>query len=219
MERVDPADPANENSQESRVSLAGTVWFPDSSRKTATAIEDANREGLPLVIFANFRGFSGGMSDMAQAILKEGAKIVDGLSSYKHPVIVYLVPNGELRGGAWVVLDPSINPEHMTMFVDNESRGGVLEPEGIVEGELSYRLTASRMHGKLINRLTVKYRKPKVQATMARLDEEYARLKKEVENPNASPEQKTAATAKLEAREKHLGPAYQSIALEFADLR
>ncbi|ADV22983.1 Acetyl-CoA carboxylase, putative [Cryptococcus gattii WM276] len=197
IERVDPADPANENSQENRVSLAGTVWFPDSSRKTATAIEDANREGLPLVIFANFRGFSGGMSDMAQAILKEGAKIVDGLSSYKHPVIVYLVPNGELRGGAWVVLDPSINPEHMTMFVDNESRGGVLEPEGIVE---------------------VKYRKPKVQATMARLDEEYARLKKEVENPNASPEQKTAATAKLEAREKHLGPAYQSVALEFADL-
>ena len=135
IERVDPADPANESSTENRVSLAGTVWFPDSSRKTATAIEDANREGLPLVIFANFRGFSGGMSDMAQAILKEGAKIVDGLSSYKHPVVVYLVPNGELRGGAWVVLDPSINEEHMTMFVDNESRGGVLEPEGIVEGK------------------------------------------------------------------------------------
>ena len=137
IERVDPADPANETSTENRVSLAGTVWFPDSSRKTATAIEDANREGLPLIIFANFRGFSGGMSDMAQAILKEGAKIVDGLSSYKQPVIVYLVPNGELRGGAWVVLDPSINPEFMTMFVDNESRGGVLEPEGIVEGKLA----------------------------------------------------------------------------------
>ena len=72
---------------------------------------------------------------MLQSILKEGAKIVDGLSSYRHPVIVYLVPNGELRGGAWVVLDPSINPEQMTMYVDNESRGGVLEPEGIVEGE------------------------------------------------------------------------------------
>jgi acetyl-CoA carboxylase/biotin carboxylase 1 len=138
IERIDPADPANENSTENRVSLAGTVWFPDSSRKTATAIEDANREGLPLVIFANFRGFSGGMSDMLQSILKEGAKIVDGLSSYKHPVIVYLVPNGELRGGAWVVLDPSINPEQMTMYVDNESRGGVLEPEGIVEGKSTH---------------------------------------------------------------------------------
>lgn len=197
IERVDPADPANESSTESRVSLAGTVWFPDSSRKTATAIEDANREGVPLVIFANFRGFSGGMSDMAQAILKEGAKIVDGLSSYRHPVIVYLVPNGELRGGAWVVLDPSINPEYMTMYVDNESRGGVLEPEGIVE---------------------VKYRKPKVQATMARLDSEYAQLKSAAEAPGLSAEDKAAATAKLEAREKHLTPAYQSVALEFADL-
>ncbi|TXT13716.1 hypothetical protein VHUM_01083 [Vanrija humicola] len=196
IERVDPADPANENSTESRVALAGTVWFPDSSRKTATAIEDANREGLPLIIFANFRGFSGGMSDMAQAILKEGAKIVDGLSSYKHPVIVYLVPNGELRGGAWVVLDPSINPEYMTMFVDNDSRGGVLEPEGIVE---------------------VKYRKPRIQATMARLDPEYASLKAAVEAA-ADPEAKALAQAKLESREKHLGPSYHSIATEFADL-
>lgn len=197
IERVDPADPANENSTESRVALAGTVWFPDSSRKTATAIEDANREGLPLLLFANFRGFSGGMSDMLQAILKEGAKIVDGLSSYKHPIIIYLVPNGELRGGAWVVLDPSINPEHMTMFVDNESRGGVLEPEGIVE---------------------VKYRKPKVQATMARLDSEYAKLKAAVDNAKSSPEEKQQAIAALEAREKHLGPTFQQIAREFADL-
>ena len=53
---------------------------------------------------------------------------------------------------------------------------------------------------------------------MARLDAEYAELKKAVENPSATPEEKTAATAKLEAREKHLAPAYQSVALEFADL-
>ncbi|RSH85904.1 acetyl-coenzyme-A carboxylase [Apiotrichum porosum] len=197
IERVDPADPANENSTESKVALAGTVWFPDSSRKTATAIEDANREGLPLILFANFRGFSGGMSDMLQAILKEGAKIVDGLSSYKQPIIVYLVPNGELRGGAWVVLDPSINPEYMSMMVDNESRGGVLEPEGIVE---------------------VKYRKPRIQATMARLDPEYARLKAAVDDPKATAEQKKEATVALEAREKHLGPSFHQVAVEFADL-
>jgi acetyl-CoA carboxylase/biotin carboxylase 1 len=134
---------------------------------------------------------------MLQAILKEGAKIVDGLSSYKQPVIVYLVPNGELRGGAWVVLDPSINPEYMSMMVDNESRGGVLEPEGIVE---------------------VKYRKPKIQATMARLDAEYAKLKAAAEDPKATPEQKQAATAALETREKHLGPSFHQIAVEFADL-
>lgn len=44
-------------------------------------------------------------------ILKFGAQIVDALVAYKHPVFVYIPPNGELRGGAWVVIDPTINEE------------------------------------------------------------------------------------------------------------
>lgn len=43
------------------ISQAGQVWFPDSAYKTFQAIKDFNREGLPLMIFANWRGFSGGM--------------------------------------------------------------------------------------------------------------------------------------------------------------
>lgn len=43
------------------VSQAGQVWFPDSAYKTAQAIQDFDHEGLPLMIFANWRGFSGGM--------------------------------------------------------------------------------------------------------------------------------------------------------------
>ena len=38
---------------------AGQVWFPDSAHKTSRAIFDFNREELPLLIFANWRGFSG----------------------------------------------------------------------------------------------------------------------------------------------------------------
>ena len=38
---------------------AGQVWFPDSAHKTARAIVDFNREELPMLIFANWRGFSG----------------------------------------------------------------------------------------------------------------------------------------------------------------
>ena len=39
---------------------AGQVWYPDSAYKTAQAIQDFNRgENLPLIIFANWRGFSG----------------------------------------------------------------------------------------------------------------------------------------------------------------
>lgn len=40
---------------------AGQVWYPDSSYKTAQSINDFNREELPLIIIANWRGFSGGM--------------------------------------------------------------------------------------------------------------------------------------------------------------
>ena len=47
---------------------------------------------------------------------------------YKHPITIYIPPHGELRGGAWVVLDPKINPENMEMYADKESRGGILEP-------------------------------------------------------------------------------------------
>ncbi|KAG1780813.1 carboxyl transferase domain-containing protein [Suillus placidus] len=133
IERIVPADPANPASFEQRVMEAGQVWYPNSAYKTAQAIFDFNREGLPLIIFANWRGFSGGQQDMYDEVLKQGSKIVDGLSAYKQPVFVYIVPNGELRGGAWVVLDPSINPEKMEMYADVESRAGVLEPEGIVE--------------------------------------------------------------------------------------
>ncbi|EMP37706.1 Acetyl-CoA carboxylase [Chelonia mydas] len=62
-----PADPANLDSEAKIIQQAGQVWFPDSAFKTAQAIKDFNREGLPLMVFANWRGFSGGMKDEALA--------------------------------------------------------------------------------------------------------------------------------------------------------
>lgn len=44
-----------------RISLLFSVWFPDSAYKTAQVIQDFSKEDLPLFIFANWRGFSGGM--------------------------------------------------------------------------------------------------------------------------------------------------------------
>lgn len=113
--------------------LAGSVWYPDSAYKTAQAINDFNQEQLPLFIFANWRGFSGGMKDMYEEILKFGSQIVDALREYNQPVMVYLPPHGDLRGGAWAVLDSSINPQYMEMYADPDSHGGVLEAEGTVE--------------------------------------------------------------------------------------
>ena len=45
-----------------KIGCAGRARDPDSAFKTAQAIKDFNREGLPLIVFANWRGFSGGMN-------------------------------------------------------------------------------------------------------------------------------------------------------------
>jgi len=175
---------------------AGQVWYPNSAYKTAQAIFDFNREGLPLIIFANWRGFSGGQQDMYDEVLKQGSKIVDGLSAYKQPVFVYIVPNGELRGGAWVVLDPSINSEQMEMYADVDARAGVLEPEGIIE---------------------IKMRRDKILKLMERLDPVFATLKESVDQSKTA-EERAAAVEKLAAREKHLEPSYKQAVLLYADL-
>ncbi len=49
---------------------AGQVWFPDSALKTAQAVEEYDREQLPLVIMANWRGFSGGQRDLFEGVLQ-----------------------------------------------------------------------------------------------------------------------------------------------------
>ena len=147
MEQRIPADPANPESREAVLAQAGQVWFPDSAYKTATAIRDFNNaENLPLIIFANWRGFSGGTRDMYGEILKFGAMIVDELRVYRHPVFVYIPPNGELRGGAWVVVDPTINEARMEMYADEESRGGILEPPGICEVKFRDKDQKAAMH-------------------------------------------------------------------------
>jgi acetyl-CoA carboxylase / biotin carboxylase 1 len=197
IERIIPADPANPSSFEQRIMEAGQVWYPNSAYKTAQAIFDFNREGLPLIIFANWRGFSGGQQDMFDEVLKQGSKIVDGLSSYKRPVFVYIVPNGELRGGAWVVLDPSINAEQMEMYADVDARAGVLEPEGIVE---------------------IKMRRDKILRLMERLDKTFASLKKDSTDSRKSADERAAATEQLALREEYLQPSYKQIALLYADL-
>ena len=106
VENVSPADPANADSMEQVVQEAGGVWFPNSAFKTAQALRDFNfGEQLPVMILANWRGFSGGQRDMYNEVLKYGSYIVDALTKYEQPVFVYIPPHGELRGGSWVSLN------------------------------------------------------------------------------------------------------------------
>ena len=198
VEQVVPADPADPNSREAILPQAGQVLFPDSSFKTAQAIKDFNKEGLPIMIFANWRGFSGGSRDMAGEILKFGAQIVDALREYEHPVYIYLPPHGELRGGSWVVVDPTINEEKMSMFADPDSRGGILEPAGITE---------------------VKFRLPDQLKVMHRIDPQLQLLDAELENADTMDnDAMVAIQEQISAREELLKPVYLQAATEFADL-
>lgn len=121
-EATKPADPADLSSQEKMVQQAGGVWFPDSAYKTAQALKDFNRERLPCIILANWRGFSGGQRDMFDEVLKFGSMIVDALVAYRQPLFVYIPPHAELRGGAWVVVDSTINSDVMEFYAAEDAR-------------------------------------------------------------------------------------------------
>jgi len=186
-----PADPADPTTHDIREAQVGQVWFPDSAYKTAQAIRDFNRgENLPLLIFANWRGFSGGTRDMFAEVLKYGAMIVDALVDYRQPVTIYIPPHGELRGGSWVVLDPKINPDHMEMFADVEARGGILEPPAAAE---------------------IVFKQSQILEMMHRSDETLRMLDAEKAAGND-------VNAAIKNREKLLLPAYKQIAVNYCDL-
>jgi acetyl-CoA carboxylase/biotin carboxylase 1 len=85
----------------------------------------------------------------------------------------------------------------MEMYADEDARGGVLEPEGIVN---------------------IKYRRDKQLETMARLDPEYGALRKQLADKSLSAEQLTEVKTKATAREQLLLPVYMQVSLQFADL-
>nr|XP_056715156.1 acetyl-CoA carboxylase 2 [Euleptes europaea] len=197
VELTVPADPANPESEAKIIPQAGQVWFPDSAFKTAQAIKDFDREHLPLLIFANWRGFSGGMKDMYDQVLKFGAYIVDSLRQFKQPALVYIPPHAELRGGSWVVIDPTINPLCVELYADKESRGGILEAEGTVE---------------------IKFRRKDLLKTMRRIDSAYARIAQQLDSQGLSKEERKELEKQLKAREEHLFPIFHQVAVQFADL-
>lgn len=85
----------------------------------------------------------------------------------------------------------------MEMYADEESRGGVLEPEGIVN---------------------IKYRRDKQLDTMARLDPAYAELKRALADKSLTAEIQSKIKEQMTERELLLLPVYNQIALQFADL-
>lgn len=197
VEAIKPADPADVKASESVKQEAGGVWFPNSAYKTAQAINDFRTEDLPLMIFANWRGFSGGQRDMFDEVLKYGAMIVDAFVAYTQPIFVLIPPYAEIRGGAWVVVDPSINSSVMEMYATSKTaRGGVLEANGAA---------------------SVKYRVKDLLLTMHRLDAKLKALDTKLQECVDNTE-RTEIQKSIKAREQSLLPVYEQVAVQFCDL-
>ncbi|KAI4986331.1 hypothetical protein ZWY2020_018961 [Hordeum vulgare] len=200
MMQVTPADPGQLDSAERLVPQAGQVWFPDSAAKTAQALLDFNHEELPLFILANWRGFSGGQRDLFEGILQAGSMIVENLRTYKQPAFVYIPKAGELRGGAWVVVDSKVNPEHIEMYAERSAKGNVLEPKALIE---------------------IKFKPNEIEESMLRLDPQLARLNarllKEIK-VGTSEAEAVRIRSMIAARRKQLMPIYTQVATRFAEL-
>ena len=95
------------------------------------------------------------------------------------------------------MVDPTINADYMEMYADEDSRGGVLEPEGIVN---------------------IKFRRDRQLETMARLDAQYGQLKSQLADKSLTKEKQDEIKAKMTERENLLLPVYSQISLQFADL-
>ena len=124
---------------------------------------------------------------------------MDRLVAFTKPVFVYIPPLAELRGGAWVVVDPTINQDCMEMYAASDARGGVLEPEALVQ---------------------IKYRTADLLETMHRLDAQLAKLDAEVCEARLDQDlaRETRARSDVSIREKLLLPVYTQVAVHFADL-
>ena len=94
-------------------------------------------------------------------------------------------------------MDPTINNDFMEMYADEDARGGVLEPEGIVG---------------------IKYRRDRQLDTMARLDPTYGELRAALKSDNLTADRQSEIKLKMSEREQQLLPVYSQIALQFADL-
>jgi acetyl-CoA carboxylase carboxyltransferase component len=78
----------------------------------------------------------------------------------------------------------------MEMYADPESRGGVLEPEGVVE---------------------VKFKLKDLLKTMARIDPVIQGLREKLSKPELNPTEKRSLEQQLNQREDLLAPMYRQV--------
>ncbi|MBA0677180.1 hypothetical protein Goari_018599, partial [Gossypium aridum] len=209
---LNPSDPPErlveylpENSCDPRAAISGAL---DSSGNWKGGIFDRDSfvetlEGWARTVVtgrAKLGGIPVGIVAVeTQTVMQAGSTIVENLRTYKQPVFVYIPMMGELRGGAWVVVDSRINSDHIEMYAERTAKGNVLEPEGMIE---------------------IKFRAKELLECMGRLDQQLINMKAKLQEAksNGAHAQMDSLQQQIRSREKQLLPVYTQIATKFAEL-
>jgi acetyl-CoA carboxylase carboxyltransferase component/biotin carboxyl carrier protein len=88
------------------VSFTSGTLFPQSSRKTARAINAASGN-RPLVVLANLSGFDGSPESMRHWQLEYGAEIGRAVTNFAGPIVFVVI--SRYHGGAFVVFSKKLN--------------------------------------------------------------------------------------------------------------
>ena len=121
--------------------------------------------------------------------------IVDALVAYQQPLFVYIPPFAELRGGAWVVVDSTINADVMEFYAAEDARGGVLEAAGAASIKFRDRDVLATAH--------------RIDPTLMELTQRLAQLKTGAESPSS--EEVKALEGQIKKREKMLFGVFQQV--------
>ena len=123
--------------------------------------------------------------------------IVDALVAYQQPLFVYIPPFAELRGGAWVVVDSTINADVMEFYAAEDARGGVLEAAGAASIKFRDRDVLATAH--------------RIDPTLIELTQRLALLKAGAGAESPSSEEIKALEGQIKKREKMLFGVFQQV--------
>ena len=123
--------------------------------------------------------------------------IVDALVAYQQPLFVYIPPFAELRGGAWVVVDSTINADVMELYAAEDARGGVLEAAGAASIKFRDRDVLATAH--------------RIDPTLIELTQRLAQLKAGAGTDSPSAEEVKVIEGQIKKREKMLFGVFQQV--------
>ena len=123
--------------------------------------------------------------------------IVDALVAYQQPLFVYIPPFAELRGGAWVVVDSTINADVMEFYAAEDARGGVLEAAGAASIKFRDRDVLATAH--------------RIDPTLIELTQRLAQLKAGAGTDSPSAEEVKVIEGQIKKREKMLFGVFQQV--------